>query len=64
VFIFVCFKNKVARTFLLDNGPRAVEAAPWNHNQVFTQDNVASLSKKINETFQTDFWFYKPGMDA
>lgn len=43
---------------------RALDAAPWNHNQVFTQNNIAGLSKKINETFQTDFWFYKPGIDA
>lgn len=42
---------------------RALDAAPWNTNQVFTRDNVTSLSRKINETYQTDFWFYRPGMD-
>jgi FkbM family methyltransferase len=43
---------------------RALDAAPWRQNKVFTKINAAGLTRKIDETYQTDFWFFKPGMDA
>lgn len=42
---------------------RVLQSAPWYKNELFTKDNATSLAAKINETYQTDFWFFKPGMD-
>ena len=43
---------------------RALDAAPWRQNEEFTKQDAKRLAKKIDDTYQTDFWFYKPGMDA
>lgn len=43
---------------------RVLQSAPWYSNKVFTKENAISLALEINKTYQTDFWFLKPGMDT
>lgn len=42
---------------------RVLEKVPWYKTELFTKENTSSLAARIDTTYQTDFWFFKPGMD-
>ncbi len=42
---------------------RALDAPPWQYNKVFAKQNATLFAKKIDETYQTDFWFYARKME-
>ena len=42
---------------------RVLEKEPWYKTELFTKRNASALAARIDATYQTDFWFFKPGMD-